>query len=139
MRGRAAGLAGACLVAVFAGRCVNTLPDQDLRILEANPVDRLSVPVLWEDYQKDAAAADRRYRGQAIVVTGSPTEVGTGEPGRRFIRFAVADQKGAVRASLLDDQAEAILTAAKEASRVTLKCFCEGLAGDIVLKSCVAP
>jgi hypothetical protein len=130
--------AGLCL-AGSAASCTDQLPDQDLRIVEANPVERLSATLLWEDYQKDADAADRRYRGSAIVITGAPTEVGSGEPGQRFVRFVVADRKGAVRAYLLDEQAESILGSAKGAPRLTLKCFCQGLAGDIVLKSCVTP
>ena len=127
------------LAVVLASSCVDQLPDQDLRILAATPVERLSATLLWDDYQKDAADADRRYRGKAIVVTGLATEVGSGDPGQRFVRFVVADKKGAVRANLLDEQASSILAAAKEASRVTLKCFCEGLGGDLILKSCVTP
>lgn len=138
-RRRAASVGAIACLAALAAACVDRLPEQDLRILEAVPTERLSAALLWEDYQKDAAAADRRYRGKAIVITGSPADVGTGEPGQRFIRFVAADRKGAVRANLLDEQAESILGAAKGAARVTLKCFCEGLEGDIVLKSCVAP
>jgi hypothetical protein len=124
---------------VFAAACTTRLPDQDLRILDAAPVERLSAAILWGDFQKDAAAANRRFHGQAIVVTGQDRELGSDEPGRRFVRFLVADGKGAVRAHLLDEQASTILAAAEQSPRVTLKCFCEGLAGDVILRSCVAP
>ena len=44
-----------------------------------------------------------------------------------------------VRANLLDEQAPAILAKTKEDPRVTLKCYCEGLDGNLILKSCVRP
>jgi hypothetical protein len=139
LRLRAGAASAAVVLTLGAIGCVDRLPDQDLRILAAVPVDRLSASLLWDDYQKDAAAANRRLRGQAIVITGTTPELGSGEPGQRFVRYVLPDKKGAVRANLLDDQAPTILAAAKGAERVTLKCFCEGLAGDVILKSCVSP
>jgi hypothetical protein len=134
-------LVRALLIASFiTAACTDRLPDQDLRILSASPVERLSAAVLWDDFHKSAADASARYHGRAIVVTGAKPELGSGQPGQRFVRFVVADSKGAVRANLLDEQAEAILGAAKESPRVTLKCFCDGLAGaEVVLRSCVMP
>lgn len=130
--------ASAALTASVA--CTDRLPDQDLRILTAAPVERMSATLLWDDYQRDGPGAAARYRGRAIVVTGQQPELGSGEPGQRFVRFPSVDTKGAVRAILLDEQAEAILAAAKTTPRVTLKCYCEGLAGsEVVLKSCVTP
>jgi hypothetical protein len=127
------------LALTVGAACTRRLPDQDVRILDAPPVERLSADVLWNDFQTDADAANRRFHGQALVITGQHPEIGSGEIGQRYIRFVVADGKGAVRAQLLDDQADAILKSAHESSRVTLKCFCEGLAGDVILKSCVEP
>jgi hypothetical protein len=137
--GRAAFLAGFATVLAVTFACVDRLPDQDLRILAAPPVERLSATLLWDDYQKDRAAADRRYRGQAIVITGTVTASGSGEPGQRFVVFGRTDGPGAVRAHLLDEQSTAILAAVKTSPRATLKCFCEGLTDVVVLRSCVNP
>lgn len=136
---RVASVAGFTAMFASAAACVDRLPDQDLRILAAAPVERLSATLLWDDYQKDRAAADDRYRGQAIVVTGMVTGVGSGEPGQRFVVFNRTDGPAAVRAHLLDEQATAILAAAKTNPRATLKCFCEGLSEVVVLRSCVNP
>jgi hypothetical protein len=135
------GLLRITAAAVFAtaAACVDRLPDQDLRILTATPAERLSATLLWEDYQQDRGAADQRYRGRAIVITGTATTIGSGEPGQRFLTFARPEGPGGVRAHLLDDQASAILTAARENPKLALKCFCEGLADVVVLKSCVNP
>jgi hypothetical protein len=42
-----------------------------------------------------------------------------------------------VRANLLDEDAAAIVKEVSAGQRVRLKCFCAGLDGHVVLKSCV--
>lgn len=117
--------------------CTDRLPDQDLRIVDAVPVERLSAAVLWQDFNADREQAERIYKGKAVVVNGSVTRAGAGAPGDRYVYFGQSEVAG-VHASLLDEQAESILASVKESPRITLKCFCEGMASDVVLKSCVA-
>lgn len=139
-RNRARVLAAAA-AAVSVVACVDRLPAQDLRILSAVPIERLSVSLLWDDYQKDSAATGRKYRAQAVVVTGTPPITPGSGAGGHFLRFELGKPRdGAVQAYLLDEQADALSTSAKGAERVSLKCFVEGPEGrDIVLRSCVAP
>jgi hypothetical protein len=118
--------------------CVDRLPDQDLRILAATPAARLSADILWKDYTTDAAKANREYFGEAIVVTGNVTAFGTNAPTERFVLFGQTNDYG-VRANLLEEQAAAILERAQKEPKMTLKCFCEGLNGHVILKSCVLP
>jgi hypothetical protein len=121
----------------FAMACSDTLPDQDLRIIEARPVARLSAALLWQDFQTVRDQADRSYNGRAIVVIGEVARAGSGNLGDRYVYFAPGEA-AAIRANLLDERAEAILSAVKENPRVSLKCFCEGMAGtEVVLKSCI--
>lgn len=133
-------VAAALVVLILAAACTDSLPDQDLRILSATPVMKLSADILWKEYAADRAAADRSYRGKAIVVTGTATSTGSDAPTDRFVLFGQTEDKLlGVRANLLDEQAVAILERAREEPRVTLKCFCQGLDGHVVLKSCVVP
>lgn len=126
------------VAAAFGVGCVDRLPDQDLRIIPAVAVAKMSAGDLWKDYQKDARAADRMYRGRAVEISGNVSAAS--EPGAsgRWLMFIEQAPNG-VRANLLDDQATDILAAAAPGQRVTLKCFCEGLSGDVILKSCVRP
>lgn len=130
--------AGAAFVILLllASACVNRRPEQDGRIVEAVPVERLSVALLWQDFQDSREQADRAYTGKAVVITGAVTRAGSGEPGERYVYFARTESAG-VHASLLDEQATSILDAVKANPTVTLKCFCEGMTTDVVLKSCV--
>jgi len=125
------------LAALFAtGRCADKLPEQDRRITQATPVAKLPVEFLWSDYQADRRAADRKYWGKAVDVSGKVTGVGADAP--RRVLFDVAPPHG-VEARLLDDQATAILAAAAVGERLTLRCFCAGLDGNVVLTSCIRP
>jgi tRNA_anti-like len=132
-------VAASALIATSTLACVDQLPEQDLRILSTPPAARLSADLLWEDYRTNREQADRTYRGKAIVVTGTVTAAGAGEPGQRYVVFGRAAGGGGVRASLLDEQASAILASAKEQPKLTIKCFCEGVTDYVILKSCVAP
>ena len=132
-----------CLLAaiVLLPACANSLPDQDRRILSAVAVAKLPVEDLWKDYQQNAADADGRYRGKAIEISGKVSSKVTGDPATGTssqILFGTPSDTQ-VRAHLLDDQAAALLAAAVEGQRIRLKCYCAGLSGAVVVKSCVQP
>lgn len=134
--GRAVARVLLVLVALAGGAaCSDTLPDQDLRIVEAVAVAKLPTDDLWREYQEDVGAADDRYWGQPLEVSGVVVRVER-EPTDRFILFGPADPFG-VRANLLDESAADLLETAEEGERLRLKCFCGGLDGHVILTSCV--
>ena len=118
--------------------CVSRLPDQDLRILSAKPDAKLSVELLWKEFRTNSDQARRNYFGKAVEITGSATRVGDDVPTDRYLFFAQSGEFG-IRANLLDEQAAEILAKTKEDPRLTLKCYCEGVDGNLILKSCVRP
>ena len=127
---------GVVVALVFMTSCVNRLPDQDLRIRTAAPVAKMSAADLWQDYQNDARGADGRYWGRAVEISGPLTASDVSDPAAPSLLFTQASGRG-VRARLLDEDAPAILKAAVVGQRVRLVCFCEGLSGDVILKSCI--
>lgn len=123
------------LLPLLMAACVDRLPDQDLRIRNEVPVAKMSPDDLWADFQKDAAGARARYWGKAVEITGKPTRMDGQDDTGPYLLFVASGELG-VRANLLDDDAPAILERANAGERVTLKCYCEGLDGHVVLKSC---
>ena len=125
---------------VVAVSCVNHLPDQDLRILNSQPAAKLSASDLWKDFQTDAAAAKSRYFGKAVDVSDAPSAVEPNAPSGSRMIFLQAGDRGVV-ARLLDERATATMAEARPGSRLTLRCFCEGLDDnkDVLLKSCIMP
>ena len=129
------------LVALLAvASCANHLPDQDLRILTAQPAAKLSASDLWKDFQADASAAKSRYFGKAVDISDAPTAIEPKAPAGSRMIFLQAGERGVV-ARLLDDRATATLAEAKAGARLTLRCFCEGIDEnkDVLLKSCIRP
>ena len=120
--------------------CVSHLPDQDLRITTASPAAKLSASDLWKDFQADKKAAASRYFGLAVDVSDSPTAVEPQAAGGARMLFGQGGERGVV-ARLLDERAAETLKEAKAGSRLTIRCFCEGLDGngDVLLKSCIRP
>jgi hypothetical protein len=121
--------------------CIDRLPDQDLRILDATPVAKLSVDLLVQDYRTNAGDANRRYFGKAVEITGT---VGKTQPmgtGTALLFMQKAEpEKAVLEAHLLDDRAAAIIATVQTTPRVTLRCFAETMNGaTVVLKSCIAP
>jgi hypothetical protein len=118
--------------------CADRLPDQDLRILQAVPVAKLSTEILWTEYQADRRAADRKYWGKAIDVSGRLSSFAP-PPAARVIFLPQPESAAGIEARLLDERSAAILTDVAAGQRITLRCFCEGLATNVVLKSCIKP
>jgi hypothetical protein len=121
---------------LLATACMNRLPDQDLRIRSAVPIAKMTAADLWQDYQRDRAAADGKYWGKPLEISGNVTAADAAGAASPALFFAQADQRG-VRARLLDEDAAAILKVATAGQRITLHCFCEGLQTDVILKSCI--
>lgn len=126
------------LIATSAGACVDRLPEQDLRIRQAVPVAKMSPDDLWNDFQKDPAAARVKYWGKAIEISGKPTRTDAQDSTGPYLLFIGSGEFG-VRANLLDEDAPEILKRAAAGERLTLRCYCEGLQGHVMLKSCVQP
>ena len=131
-------LALAALLVVAS--CANHLPDQDLRILTAQPAAKLSASDLWKDFQADAAAAKSRYFGKAMDISDAPTAIEPNAPAGSRMVFLQAGERGVV-ARLLDERATATVAETKVGARLTLRCFCEGIDNnkDVLLKSCIRP
>ena len=123
--------------------CADRLPDQDLRILTASPSAKLSVPILWKEYVEDADKARRRYRRQAVEITGDAQDFTLGktpagpDPTVTFPQ----GEPGKVTAHLLTEQASRVEAALQSGPRITLRCFVDGLepGGKVLsLRSCIA-
>jgi len=111
--------------------CADTLPEQDRRITVTPPAFKLSTTGLWQEFQKDASGARKKYWGQVLELTGVVTAAETTP--KPHVAFDHID------ASLLDDTAPDVVKASVVGQHVTLRCYCAGLADATVkLTSCIA-
>jgi hypothetical protein len=138
--GGSRGVLLASFVIFVVGSCVDRLPAEDRRITIVQPLAKLSAADLWNDYQQDNAAANRRYFGEAVEVSGKVTGIDESAKGGAVVMFGQTETLG-VRAVLLGDHEAEILKTARVNERLTLRCFVEGrsLEGHIGLRSCIRP
>lgn len=105
---------------------------------EPAPLPAMSI---LDDYQQDSAAADRKYKGRTLVISGVVGETGKSKGGVPFISFhrpGAASPAGAmVICSLTPDQEAAVQTLEK-GREVKLSGHVLGtLTGNVLLESCV--
>jgi len=139
---RRAGSRAIFLIAVVIGSgapgCAEHVPDQDLRILQVAPVAKLTTDLFWKEFQSDGRAATRKYHGQAVELSGKVTGLVEDQaPARILFDQSTPKLNGAIEARLLDERAKAAFADLSVGQRVTLRCFVEGLATNLVLKSCI--
>jgi len=120
--------------------CAEHLPDQDLRIVNTPAAFKMPPDELWKEFQRDPKAARSRYFGKAIDISGKVVAVQPDSTKVPVVFFANPAEKG-LRARLLDERAVEIVKNATPGTRVTLRCFCEGLTAEqnLLLKSCIQP
>jgi hypothetical protein len=127
----------AIMVAAATGiACGPAVSDHDNRIFATPASAKLSAVDLSAAYSSDQGAADGRYRGRVLEVSGVINKV---NPGGAHLLLAGAEKGPPVEASLHEDVAAEILKTLADGQRVTIKCFCEGLSQHVRLKSCAAP
>lgn len=121
---------------VAVGACAPSVSDHDNRIFAMPASVKLSSTDLAAAYAADRFAADDRYRGRVVEVSGV---VRSTQPAVKVVTLAAGDAGATVDASLHDDTAAEVLKTVTDGQRVTFKCFCEGFDQRVRLKSCVAP
>ena len=121
--------------AVTAFACGPAVSDHDNRIFGTPASLKLSAADLSSAYGADAGAADGRYRGRVLEVSGVIGKL----PGGVRVLLKGSEKGPVVEASLHEDVAAEMIKTLGDGKRVTLKCFCEGLNQQVRLKSCVAP
>lgn len=133
---RALCIAVMMIIAAFTLACGPAVSDHDNRIFALPASLKLSAADLSTAYVSDSGAADGRYRGRVLEVSGVINEV---HPGGASLMLAGAEKGPLVEASLHEDVAAGMLKTLANGQRVTIKCFCEGLSQQVRLKSCAAP
>lgn len=105
---------------------------------EPAPLPALAI---LDEYQREPAAADRKYKGRTVVISGAVAATGKSKAGVPFVSFqrpGAASPAGAmVVCSLAPDQ-EAAVRALEKGREVKLAGRVQGtLTGNVLLENCV--
>ena len=124
------------ILVVSSIACGPAVSDHDNRIFAMSASAKLSAADLSTAYASDPGAADGRYRGRVLEVSGVINKMNSGNGA---LLLAGTEKGPFVEASLHEDVAAGMLKTLADGQRVTIKCFCEGLNQHVRLKSCTAP
>ena len=104
------------------------------------PPQAVGAAQLGRDYQDDPAAADEKYRGQTLEVTGVIEEVGRDKAGTWCVLLRGEEGAGGQRVECSFDEADeddaAQLARLRKGQEVTLRGRCEGGQGRVRLRDC---
>lgn len=125
------GIAGALIIYFF----VYNKPHPDYDQLKADY--SLSAQALFQEFTTDNAAAQTKYNGKMVEITGP---VSVMEPGDSLATIVFVFQKGdfgdeGIRCTLLAKYNE-MARKLQSGSHVTIKGYCTGFTGDVILEQC---
>lgn len=105
-------------------------------IAKTKPAHTLAAASLVEAYQADEAAANDRFLGQVIEVSGEITKVSVNADGSSQIMLKSNDLIASVTGNLQESET-AQVEKLKAGDQVTIKGECTGMLMDVVLERCV--
>ncbi|MCB0790317.1 MAG: hypothetical protein H6595_13665 [Flavobacteriales bacterium] len=97
------------------------------------PVARIEASALLQEFSADEAAANARFNGKAVQVTGIVKEVTAPAAGPTTVSLETGDPLSLVICESDDGRAAQL----KAGNKVTLKGFCAGYNLDVLLQRCV--
>lgn len=100
------------------------------------PAFALSAPEIVAEYRANEVAADQKYKGQIISVTGVITKIGKDIMDSPYVTLDGGDPDSFRSAQLYFVDSSALSTLSK-GERLQAKCRCDGLSINVQLTRCV--
>lgn len=108
---------------------------RETRASESAAPGQISAEDLFQEFQKDKDAAERKYKGQMVTVTGTIDKVKIGPSGNPYVLMKTSSLVLRVQ-FLFDKSNEAALSQLKEGERVTIRGRVFGRIGNVVIDDC---
>lgn len=93
----------------------------------------LSVADLYEEYEADETAADAKFIGKIIEITGTIDSVDEDQKNSQKIIMSTGDPLSEIQCEM----SEKNIVKVNNGEEITLRCICTGKLMDIVLNKCV--
>jgi hypothetical protein len=131
---------GLLLVVVVAcnrsRRSSSTSSPAETKVAETAPAGQITAEDLFQEYQKDKDAADRKYKGQVITVTGTIDKTKIGPSGNPYATMKTSSLVLRVQ-FLFKKNDESAVMQLTEGQRATIRGTVFGRVGNVVLQDCV--
>lgn len=108
--------------------------------LPPNPSINISAAQLISEYKANEIAADQKYKGKLIQVTGQVDHVGKDILDSMYVTVNGKDKYEFVSVQcMFDDERATRLSYLREGDPVTVQGTCDGKLGNVLLKNCEFP
>lgn len=102
---------------------------------ESAAPNEITAEALFDEYQKDKAAADKKYKDQELIVTGTVDMVKIGPSGNPYVTMNTSSLILRVQ-FLFDKKHESALSRLRKGQKVTIKGRGYGRIGNVMLRDC---
>lgn len=119
---------------VFALGSIDAGPTEQA-VLEQDPSLRISANELYGEYDRNEVAADTKYEGKVIAVTGVIQDIGKDVLDDVYIVIGGAGFLDGVQCTFMDSQASVVGDLSKGQS-VTVKGVVDGKLGNVLINKC---
>lgn len=102
---------------------------------ETSAPGQLTAQALFDEYDKDKDAADRKYKGQVITVTGTIDKVKIGLSGKPYVTLKTSSLILRVQCLFQKDD-ESAVSELSEGQQVTFRGKVYGRIGNVLLDDC---
>jgi len=122
-------------VAIFSFLAVASLEDDAPSIDSSTEPDfTVSAPSLFTDYSDNEIAADDRYKGKILQVSGTIRDIGNDIMDDAYVSLAGDGYYGNVQCFFSDKSVVANL---KKGQQITVVGYCDGLMMNVLMKNCI--
>jgi hypothetical protein len=97
--------------------------------------NEITAEALFEEYQKDKIAADKKYKDQEVIVTGTVDAVKVGPSGNPYVTMNTSSLILRVQ-FLFDKKHESAVMKLRKGQKATIKGRGFGRIGNVMIKDC---
>ena len=127
------GLSVMVLLALGSGKSSNEAASR--KVQAETPAANVSAAQLFADYKANEIAADEKYKGKTLAVSGTVENIGKDITDDMYITLKTSDFIMSVQA-YFPDELKSRLASMQKGAAVTVKCRCDGKFGNVLLKGC---
>ena len=100
------------------------------------PVHKLSAAQLWAEYDANEVAADQKYKGKVIEVSGQVDNIGKDITDAIYVTLSTGEYLANVQCFFSDKHADAAAQLRK-GQAITVRGRCDGMLMNVFVKGCV--
>lgn len=102
---------------------------------QSSSSDEMTADALFDEYQKDKEAADRKYKGKVLTITGTVDNVKVGPSGNPYVTMKTSNLILRVQ-FLFKKKDESVVSRLRKGDHATIRGRLSGRIGNVLLEDC---